>query len=173
MENQTNSKSIILNYGVILGFIGIVAHLVLYATNSLLELQWISNLVSIAAMIAIIVIAIRKFKLLQNNFLTWGEGVKIGMGVSMVNGVIAVIYTLLFMYVIDPEFQQVAMEFQQQKWLDSGLTETQVEQFTESAKNFQGPGIITAMILAMTAFVGFVISAIAAAILKKSPEETY
>ena len=173
MENQTNSKNIILNYGVVLGFIGIVAHLLLYATNSLLELQWISNVVSIGAMIVIIVIAIRKLKLIQNNFLTWGEGVKIGMGVSMINAVIAVIYTLIFMNLIDPEFQQVAMEYQQQKWLDSGLTETQVEQFTESAKNFQSPGIITAMILAMSAFMGFVISAIIAAIMKKSPEETY
>ena len=173
MENQTNSKSIILNYGLVMGLIGVFIHLILYAMNMLLEYQWINSVVSIGATIVIIILATLKFKNENGGFLTWGEGVKIGLGATMISAVIAVIYTLAFMYLIDPDFQVRAMEFQQQKWLDAGLTETQVEQFTESSKNFQGPGVITAMILAFSALLGFIISAIVSAIMKKNPEENY
>ena len=41
------------------------------------------------------------------------------------------------------------------------------------AEKFNSPAIVSAMILAFSAFVGFVFSAIIAAIMKKSEEETY
>ncbi len=173
MENQANSKSIILNYGLYLGLTGVIIHLILFATGSLLEYQWISNIVGLIAMVAFIVIGIKKFRDANGGYISWGQGVKIGLGISMISAVISVVYTLLFMNVIDPSFQQQAMEFQQQKWLDAGMTEEQIEGATEMANKFQSPGIISAMILGMSAFLGFVISAIVAAIMKKSEEENY
>ncbi|PWG05424.1 DUF4199 domain-containing protein [Polaribacter aquimarinus] len=173
MENQANSKSIILNYGLYLGLIGVVIHLILFATGSLLEYQWINSVVSFAAMIALIIIGIKKFREANGGFISWGQGVKIGMGITMISAVIAVIYTLLFMNVIDPTFQEQAMEVQKQAWVDAGMTEEQIDGAVEMTQKFQTPGILSAMILAMSAFFGFIISAIVAAIMKKSEEETY
>jgi len=134
MENQANSKSIILNNGLYLGIIGVFVSLILWATGNGHELQWVNSVVGFAAMITFIILGIKKFKEANGGYISWGQGVKIGLGISMISAVITVIYTLLFMNVIDPSFQEQAMQIQQQKWLDGGMTEEQVETFTESAK---------------------------------------
>ncbi|MBG7611170.1 DUF4199 domain-containing protein [Polaribacter sp. BAL334] len=173
MENQVNSKSIIVNNGIYLGLVGVVVALVLYAMGKSLELQWVGSVVGFIATIAFVVMGLKYYKSSNRGFMSWGQGVKIGLGIVMVSAVITVIYTLLFTYVIDPDFQQQAMEFQQQKWLDSGMTEEQINAATSMSEKFQSPVIVSAVILAFSAFIGFVISAIAAAIMKKSEEETY
>jgi len=173
MENQANSKSIILNYGLYLGLIGVVTHLLLYATGQLLELNWINSIVSIIAMIVLIVLGIKKYKNEANGFISWGQGLKIGMGITMLSAVITVVYVLLFMNVIEPDFQQQALEFQKQAFYDAGMNEEQIEATIDMTKKFQTPLISSAMILGFSAFLGFVISAIISAIMKKSEEETY
>jgi amino acid transporter len=173
MENQANSKGIILNNGLYLGLTGVIIGLILYAMGKSLELQWVSSLVGFIATVIFVVIGLKAFKASNNGFMSWSQGLKIGMGIVMISAVITIIYTLLFTTVIEPDFQQQAMEFQQQKWLDAGMTQEQIEAFTESSEKFQSPVIISAMILAISAFIGFVVSAIVAAIMKKSEEETY
>ena len=173
MEHQANSKSIILNYGLYLGVIGVIVHLTLWTTGHIIELQSLNSILNIGTMIAFIIFGIKKFKTLNSSFITWGEAVKIGLGIVMVSAVISVIYTLLFTTVIAPDFQELAMKAQEQKWLDAGLSEGEVENATQMAKKFQSPGIISAMILAMSAFLGFVVSAIIAALMKKTAQQDY
>ena len=173
MENQVNSKNIILNYGLYLGIIGVIAHLALWASGSIFELGWVNTVISFVAMTVFIVMGIKSFKGLNGGFISWGQGVKIGMGIVMISAVITVIYTLLLTNVIDPEFQQNSMDFQAKAWEDAGLTADQIEASQAMAEKFQSPAIISAMILAFSAFIGFVFSAIIAAIMKKSEEETY
>ncbi len=173
MENQANSKSIILNNGLYLGLVGVICHLVLYAAGSLLELNWINSVISLIAMIVLIVMGIKAYKLNNSGFISWGQGVKIGMGITMVSAVITVIYIMLFMNFIEPDFQQQALEFQKQAWVDAGLTEEQVEASAAMTEKFQTPAISSAMMLGFSAFIGFIFSAIIAAIMKKSEEEQY
>ncbi len=170
MENQINSKSIILNYGFYLGVIGILVNLTLFATGSLLDFEWVGNLAGTIAMIAIVVLGIKKIKEVNNGLLSWGEGVKIGLGISMVNAVIAVVYTYIFMNYIDPTYLERAMELQNQKWINQGLTESDIEKAKEIAQKFQSTASISVIILVTSAFFGFIISAIASAIMKKTED---
>jgi len=173
MEDQASSKSIILNYGLYLGIIGVILHLALWASGQLIELNWINSIVWIIALIAFTIVGIKKFKETTDGFISWGQGVKIGMGITMIAAVITVIYTLLFINVIDPGFQELAMEAQKSTWLDAGMTEQQIEDSVAMAEKFQTPAITSAMVLGFSAFVGFIISAIISAIMKKSEEEQY
>jgi hypothetical protein len=173
MENQANSKSIILNYGLYLGVIGVILHLALWASGQLIELNWVNSVVWIIALVTFTVIGIKKFKESANGFISWGQGLKIGMGITMIAALITVVYTLLFINVIDPGFQEMAMEVQKQAWLDGGMTEEHIENAVSMAEKFQSPAIASAMILGFSAFIGFIFSAIVAAIMKKSEEETY
>jgi len=173
MENQANSKSIILNFGVYLGIIGVIVHLALWATGSIFELQWINTVVSFVAMTIFFVLGIKKYKETSGGFISWGQGVKIGMGIAMISALIAVVYTLLFINVIEPDFQQQAMDFQAKAWEDAGWSSDQIEASQEMGERFQSPAIVSAMILAFSAFIGFVFSAIIAAIMKKTEEENY
>ena len=173
MENQANSKNIILNYGLYLGLIGAIVHLTLWATGNAIELQWLNTLISLAATIAFIILGIKKFKSDNGGFMSWSQGLKIGMGIVMISAVIAIVYTLLFMNVIDPNFQEHAMSIQEQAWADQGLSSDQIESAKEMTKKFQGPVILSVVILAWSAFVGFVISAITSAVMKKTEEDQY
>jgi hypothetical protein len=173
MENQANSKNIILNYGLYLGVIGIIINLVLWASGNVFELQWLNNVLIYAIMIVFIILGIKQFKKENVGFISWGQGVKIGLGITMVSAVLTVIYTLIFTNIIDPTFQQQAMDYQAKAWEDAGLSSDQIEASVKIAEKFNSPAIVSAIILAFSAFIGFVFSAIIAAIMKKSEEETY
>jgi len=173
MENQSNNKKIILNNGLYLGIISVIVGLALWASGQYFELQWIGNSVGTLATIFFIVFGIKSYKDTNGGFISWGQGLKIGMGIVMVSAVISVIYTLLLTNVIDPELQAQGMAIQEQAWIDQGLTSDQIESAKEMTEKFQSPAIISGIILIVAAFIGFVISAIIAAIMKKSEEETY
>ena len=173
MENQANSKSIILNNGLYLGVIGVIVGLALWASGKYFELQWLANLIGFGTTLFFIIWGIKKFKESNKGFISWGEGVKIGMGIVMVSAVITVIYTLLLTNVIDPNLQAEGMAIQEQTWVDQGLSSDQIESAKEMTKKFQSPLILSGVIFVVAAIIGFIFSAIIAAIMKKSEEETY
>ena len=173
MENQTSSKGISLNNGLYLGLVVVVTALILYAMGKSLELQWVSSVVGFVATVAFIIIGIKQFKTNNGGFISWGQGVKIGMGIVMISALITIAYTILFTTVIEPDIQAQAMEVQKQAWVDQGLSDEQIESAVEMAEKFQGPGIAAAFILVFSAFIGFVVSAIVSAIMKKSEDDGY
>lgn len=173
MENQANSKSIILNYGLYLGVAGILVNVIVYAMGAHLDPHWSVSLAQGVFLVGLIVLGIKKYKEANGGFLSWGQGVKVGVGIAIIAGLIGAIYNYIFMNFIEPEFMTQLMEVQNQKLLDQGLTEEQIEASNEMGKAFQGPLIMSAFAIIGSAIVGFIISAIAAAVMKKSEEETY
>lgn len=169
MEQQKSSKTIILNNGLYLGIIGVIVGLGLWSTGKYFELQWVNNLVGFLTTILFIVLGIRTFKKNNSGYLTWGEGVKIGMGIVMISAIITLIYTLVLTKIIDPSIQEKGMQIQEQTWSDQGLTLEEIKSAKEITKKFQGPFTISGVILIVAAFFGFVISAIISAIMKKKP----
>ena len=47
-------------------------------------------------MIIVIVLGIKNFKSSNNNLITWGQSVKIGVGISIISALIGIIYNLIF-----------------------------------------------------------------------------
>ena len=173
MENQANSKSIILNYGLYLGIIGVFIHLAFYATGNLIKFGWLSGIIGFIAMIALIILGIKKFKTDNGGFLTFGQALKVGVGIAVISAVISTIYTLIFTNVIEPDFQAQMMEVQRQSWVDAGMTDEQIEASEAMAEKFNSPFITTPLALVVSAFFGFIISAIGGAIMKKTEEDQY
>jgi len=173
MENQTNSKSFMVNNGVILGVASVIFALVMYATGNHLKPHWSASIINAVIFIGIIFYGIKQFKAANEGFLSWGQGVKIGIGIAILGGLIVVIYNYVFMSFIEPEFMNQLMEVQNQAFLDQGMTEEQIEAANEMSQSFQTPGIMIAIGIISYAIGGFIVSAIIAAIMKKSEEETY
>ena len=175
MENQANSKSIILNYGLIYGGIIVLTNLIIYALGMTFDtVGGIINMIVLAAcIIALPILAIKKFKKDNNTFLTWGEALKVGVGVIAVGALISIIYSHIFTGIIEPDFYSQLNEFQTQKFLDAGLTEEQVDAQLDMQAKFQGTIIGDALGFLFYVFLGFVVSAIAGAIMKKTEEEQY
>jgi len=173
MENQANSKSIIINYGLILGVLGVLLHLTMYATNNLLDPHWSFSALTFILFIGIIVFGIKKYKEANGGFLSWIEAVKIGVGIAIISALISTIYTFIFNTYIEPDFINQSIEFQNQKMLASGYTEEQIESANALTEKMKNPTIIAAMGIIGSAIGGFVVAAIAGAIMKKSEEEQY
>ncbi|MFY7669884.1 DUF4199 domain-containing protein [Tenacibaculum sp. MEBiC06402] len=173
MENQANSKNIILNYGLYLGVAGVFIHLLFYASGSLFENLQMVGLIGLIPMIALIVLGIRKFKFDNGGFLSFGQALKVGVGIAVVSALISTIYTLIFTNVIEPTYQDQLMEIQKQAWLDGGLSDEQIESAEAMTKKFQSPFITVPIAIVVSAFFGFIISAITGAIMQKKEEDTF
>ena len=173
MENQVSSKSIILNQGLYLGIASVLINLVVYAMGNHLEPHWSVFPISMIVMIVFIVMGMKQFKKGNNGIMTWGQAVKVGVGLTMISAVIVTIYNLIFANFIEPDFAQQIAAVQEQAMVDAGYTSEQIETSKEMAAGFNGPVISSAVGLVVAAFIGFIISAIAGAVLKESGEEQY
>ncbi|WKD86990.1 hypothetical protein KCTC32516_02370 [Polaribacter huanghezhanensis] len=173
MENQASSKSIILNYGVYLGIASVLINLVVYATGDYLKPHWSVSVLSGVLMVAIIVMANKKFKEFNGGFMSWGQSVKIGVGLTVISALIIIVYQQIFSNIIEPEYMQQMMMMQEQTWTDQGMTSEQIDAAKTMMQKFQGPFISSAIGIVGAAFIGFVVSAIVGAIMKQSAEEQY
>ena len=175
MENQASSKGIILNNGVYYGIILILSSLIIFALNMHFDPKGGYFNFAVLAITTILfpVLGMSAFKKNNNGFMTWGQGVKIGIGIVLVGSVIGVLYQHIFTGFIEPEFYTQLEEVTRIGLEDAGLTEEQIDSQIAMQAKFQGTAIGDAVGLLFMAFVGFVVSAIVAAIKKHSEEDKY
>lgn len=175
MENQANSRNIILNYGLIYSSIVILISLIFYAMGKHMDSSTatISFIITILFVLVAIIMGIRKYKKDNKGFLTFGQAIKIGVGIAVLGTVVLIIYQQIFTNFIEPDFNQQAMEKLEQALIDSGLSEEQIETQLTIQKKMSGPLISSAMGILFWAFIGFIFSAIAGAVMQKREEDTF
>lgn len=173
MENQAPSKGIMLNYGAMLGVASVLVSVAVYAMGHHLEQDWRMGLINFALMIIIIALGIKKYKQSNAGWLSFGQAVKVGVGIAIISAVIGIIYNLIFTNVIEPDFMNQLLEKQREIWTENNMTEEQIESAEGMFATFSSPAITSAISIVAAAFFGFIISAIAGAIMKKSPEDQY
>jgi hypothetical protein len=173
MENQANSKSIMLNYGFYLGIAFVFVGLIKYATGNLYEQEFYSGIVGFVLLILFIILGIQKYRTNNSGFISFGQSVKIGIGLTMIASLITILYYFLLATVIEPDFVQNSIIAQKTVLADSfGMSEGQIEEATKNANDnfylnmFGG-------ILVFNLFIGGVVSLIAGAIMKKAEEDQY
>ncbi|WBX74543.1 DUF4199 domain-containing protein [Tenacibaculum pacificus] len=175
MENQAQSRNIILTYGLIYGAVIVFINLIIFALGMTFDTTGgvINMIALVLCIIGLPIFAIKKFKTENNGFLIWGQALKIGVGIVLVGAVISIIYTHIFTGIIQPDFYEQLAEFKTGKFLDAGLTEEQIESQLAMQSKFEGTIIGDALGLLFYVFLGFVVSAIAGAIMKHTEEDQY
>lgn len=174
MENQEiTPKQIMLNYGLLLGFASVLINVALYAMGKTYDPHWSVGIISIGVTVVIIILGIKKIKELNGGFLSLSEALKTGLGITLISGIISVVYMLIFSSFIEPEYFARMMEVQQQKMLETypNFTDEQLEASLEMAKKMSGPMITSAITIIGSLFFGFIISLIGGLIMKKTDEE--
>lgn len=175
MENQADSKNIILNYGLIFGTLLVISSLVVYALGiHMSETGGYINFAILAiALIVFPLLSISVFKKENNGFLKWSQGLKVGIGVVIIGVLISIIYQHIFTAFIEPDFYIQLEEIQRQGFMESGMTSEQIDNQIAMTSKFQGTLIGDALGLLFFIFIGFIISAIISAIKKHSEEDDY
>jgi len=172
MENKPNlSKNVMLTYGLYLGLASILISVIYYVLGMAYENDWKKSVISIVVTGIILFLGIKKFKEGNDSFLTLGQAIKTGLGISLVAAVISIVYTIIFMMFIEPEFVNNLAEVSRQKMYETNpeLTEEQVEMSMGIVKKMSSPVMLSAFILIASLFFGLIISLISGLILKKEP----
>ncbi len=169
MENQTTATKTMLTYGFYIGILSIIVNLLNYSFGNLFKPHWSVATAGAVIFIVLMVYGIIEFKSNNEGLLRLGQAIKIGLGIALVASIIGIIYQMLLMYVIEPEYMTQMAAFQEQTMYEKfpDMPEEQLEQALEMSKKFSGPGIIIAMSLALSLIFGLIVSLIAGLFMKK------
>ncbi len=166
MENQkVSSKQVMLNYGLILGVVSIFISLLNYSFGDIYKPHWSIQVAGLLSLIIVIFLGIKQYKFNNSSSLKLGQGLKIGLGIALIGAVISLIYTFIFVKFIEPEFVVNTIELETQKMIDAGNTDEQIEMAIGIMKNWM-MFMISAMIIIMNLFIGFIVSLITSLALK-------
>lgn len=171
-EQRPKTGKLALKYGIILGAIGIVFNLMLYSQDLHYQIDVKRILFTIGLGLVFIIVgsifAILEFRKQNNGYVSFAEGLKIGIGMALISGIIGIIFSFVLMKVIDPEMEQKALEYSTNMLLESGMPVEQVQKQIESQKN-PNPFLQVAGGLIFNLFLGLIGSLIPALALKKAP----
>ena len=169
MTSKEISKSIILKYGFLLGLVSIAMSVVLYSQNKHLEQNQTVGIISILFILIAIILGIRTFA--KHQTMSFGEGLKIGIGIAVVGALMITGYNYIFTTYIEPDFIRQLGEVQREAMEKSSELSTEqidarIEKLQEGAISFITPAIG----IVFTAFLGFVFSAITTVVFIKINE---
>ncbi|PKV50495.1 uncharacterized protein DUF4199 [Aquimarina sp. MAR_2010_214] len=171
MENQIPTAKFSSNYGIILGIILILIHVLMYVSGMLLEgKQWPMYLYYLIFPVFIFS-TIHSYKKKNNSFLSLGQAIKIGISIAALSGLVYAVYNGIFNFFIEPDFIDQMMEVTREKMMENpNMTEEQIEMSINWAKKLGGPIIGGAFFILLSVFFGFIYSLIGGLIMQKKQD---
>ena len=174
MENNSSTlKSYILQYGLLLGGISVVFALMLFFLDMHYTQESSVGIISIIITIAVIVLGQYNFRKDNNGFLSFGEALKLGVGIALISSIIGVTYQVLLVTVIDPDTIPKMITIAENQLYESypEMSQEQIDQMLEMQNKFITPKMMAAFGLIGGVFIGFIISLITGLILKRNRPE--
>ncbi|MGB1971420.1 MAG: DUF4199 domain-containing protein [Flavobacteriaceae bacterium] len=172
-SSSLTPKATILQYGTLLGGISVVFGLMIYFLDMHYTQENTVSYVSIAITVGVIALAQYNFRKENEGYLSLGEGLKIGVGIALISGIIGSLYQVVLVTVIDPETIAKMLEIASDKIMDSypEMQQEQLDQTIAMQKKFMTPGMMFAFGIIGSLFIGFVVALISGLILKRNRPE--
>ena len=109
-DQNSSTKSIIINYGIILGSISVLFQLMLFFLDMHYKNDSTAGIVSLIIMIGVLLYSLISHKKINGGYLLLSEALKIGLGVSLVSALISIIYTQILINFLDPETMRKSLD---------------------------------------------------------------
>lgn len=180
MSEITSPAKSAVQYGVIFGIIMILQFVITYAlgidliTNKTLGLVY--NLLNFLFLpIILIAIALHNYKKnINNGFLSFAQGLKAGVTVTVIAGLVFAIFNIIF-NIIFPEYAIEILSKTKQVMIETNpsMTQEQLDMSISMVEKFSSPYITAPVTIAMYAFIGLIYSLIISAILKNDRPQGY
>lgn len=173
MDQSLTTGKAALIYGGLLGASSTVFGFMLYFLDMHYQQSTIQTVVSIGLMIGFTIWGMVAFRQSNDGYISLSEALKIGMGVSLISGIIGIAMSLLVTEVLDPNTMEKAMDiaFEKVRIDNPELTEEQISASREMQERFSTPVIRSTFLIIWTLFIGFIISLIGGLVVKKSQPE--
>ncbi len=104
--------------------------------------------------------------------ITVGQAFKKGLAIAVIAGVIAAVFTAIYMMFIDPDLGERVLETAEEQWDKMGVPEEQRDMSRKITGWFLNPAIMAPFMLVWVAFWGAIKALIAGSILKKEAPPT-
>lgn len=171
-------KKTILRYGVYSGLLICTLTLISWYLFSGLDLgtQELLGYASMVVALSLIFFGIRHFRERENSgSLSLGEGLRIGLGISLITALCFGILDVIYVKWLNPEFmdtyyQTVLADLKAS--LPSAEFEQRKQEMEAQKALFSSAGMTFLLMFATVFFIGFVITLIAAFVLKRQPSQT-
>lgn len=166
MENKPSVLVVSIGYGVIISLAVVVLSLILFLLNIKggNGLEWLSYLILIGGIWLAQLNYRNKY---LGGFISYGQAFTVGMFISLCVGVIMGIYTFVFFNYIDPGAMEEAMTIAEQRMMDRGMTDLEIEQGMMMARKFSSVGMYTFLAVAGNFIMGMIFSLVTAIFVKK------
>jgi hypothetical protein len=169
LATPTSTTSVGMRYGLLTGLVGIVISLVLNMSH--LEqspVKWLS----VAVLIGGIILGQKAYKQANGLFMSYGEGLGVGVIVSGVSAVLSAVFSYIYVTFIDPEMTARILDKARADMEARGnMTDAQIDQAMHFTSMFvQGPALV-GVALVGGIVMGLLVSLITAAILKNPKPE--
>ena len=174
MEDQNlELKKYISQYGALLGGISVVFGLMLFSMDMHYQNETSTTIVSLVLTLGVIVFAQYSYRKDNEDFMSLSQGIKMGLGMGAVSGLINVAYFLVLSNVLDPEMMNKALEMGMNQFLDQNPEASQdmINQVELMQEKFSGPIISSSFLIIASLLTSFVISLITGLILKRNRPE--
>ncbi len=176
MENQQPSiQKIALNYGVLLALLSIALQVISFVLDAHIDRPWWLSVLQMIISVGIIVMGLKAYREANAGYLTIGQALKTGVAISLIAGIIAVIFNYFFMHYIDPDFIQKTLDFSQEQMIKNNpnMSQKDIDMAMTMSAKFMSPLWMSAFALIGTLFFGFIIALIAGLIMKRNPPHEF
>lgn len=168
MEKPSTAR-IALKWGIITSVVIIIYTVISYMTG--LFKNTTSSYLSFLFLLGGIILAVKEYKTLNNNFLSFGEGLGVGTLMSTVAGLISSLFSIVYMLMIDTTIMQQLGDMQVEQLEKRGMTPEEIDQAMEMVSKFSSPGMLFVFAVLGYIFFGFIWSLIVAAVQKNEKPE--
>ena len=170
MEN-ISSKNIIYQYGLLTSLVSISWEVVKFSMGAHYENDTVSTVVGTIILIAGIVLAQLAFRKANGGFVEYTKCLKIGVGVGVVVALIGVIYHLIFINFVEPDFFDKVLEISYNNLMEDNremVQGTALQQFV--AASDWVTKFTPLFIIAFTLFFSFIFSLCTGIIIKRKAD---
>ncbi|WP_397363136.1 DUF4199 domain-containing protein [Olleya sp. R77988] len=167
MENENAPvKPIALNHGLYYAIFSIAVVVILYALK--MQQNLAIGIINVLGTVGIFVLAIIAYKKSNDDQLTLGQAIKVGLATAAIGGLIVAIYTYIHYTYLQPEFIEAIREkaLEDMYRQNPDLTSEQVESAQGMMNIFTSAGFIGTVSIIGSLIYGLVVSLIAGLVLK-------
>jgi len=170
METQPSLISVALKYGLLTGLISIIYTLFSYLTETFGSI-FLNLFIALAITIIGLVLAMREFRKKNGGFMTYGQGLGIGMIVAVTASILSGIFIFLYTSYVDPTITEKIVDSVMDQMGAFGLDDSQLDEARDKMLADTTPFKQLTSALTNGLFGGLILSLIIAAIMKRNRPE--
>ncbi len=166
-NKETAITNIAIRFGIIGGLTSILVSLILYLLGMQLEswTKWIST----GIMVAAIIVGLKMCAIAnEGKHTSFGYLFGQGMIITLILSAITILYFLLHISIIEPDFIDKTLDVSRNQMSDKGLSQEQIDNAITLSKKFMSPGIMVLFSLLGMLFMGAIASLIGTFIYKNN-----